>query len=945
MGDEADRPVHQPEAGGLIRFGPFEVDSGQRLLLRDGKRLRLGGRAMDILLTFLAEPGRLLPAEELAAKAWGGRGVENATLRAHILSLRRALGDGAEGAAVIQNVPARGYRFAATVERADAPPMPQHSLLQKPADPQDAQRMVGRSAIVASLCASLKRRRLVSIVGPGGIGKTTVASAARDAFGTACADGTHWVDLGGLARGDSVAEAIAISLGLANFRHDPTPGLLAWLAGKNMLLVLDCCDRVVEDVAAFAERAMHDVPSLHILSTSREVLRASGEHVVRLAPLAAPPEEAALSLEEAASYPAIQLFTERAASVLGGFALTQANLAAVSRICTRLDGIALAIELAASHLVGIDVDRLADLLDNKFRLLAAGRRTALPRHRTMHAALEWSFATLTPHEHNALLCLAVFEGDTELAPIHAVAGDNLSTEQLIEALGKLVDKSLVMTRLAPAGLGYRMLDTTRSFALDRLAESGRLEEVSHRHAKAMIATLHRIEIETQGMYVADWLAPRRREAGNARAALNWAYASPRGEDVRLALSATIVRMLYELSLADQCRRRAAQALDEMARTRRDDPPLEMRLKIYMAFASVYTVGPSDDALAMLERVAAIASETGEANFHATALWGLWSVCIFRGEPEKSLVFAKLFESLEGGPPDAVRRLLVDRMLGTTYHLTGDQEAARARLDRVSKDFDPALHGWNTLGAHINHGLMSRVYLSRVLWMQGFPEQALQLCNECLSTLEREGHAIALCHALFEVAFPINYLNGRMDAVHESVAKLRELAARHGLAIFAASATLAQAALDAAEHGADFAIYWDASRTLRALRYTRQGDLLGGIIITEALRRGDSAAGLAWLDPMLEGCEATGLKTWLPELLRLRGELAASLNDENTRATLDAALANARRHGARLLELRILMSRLRLLEGEDPGELRRLAAHFTEGFGTADLLEARKILEK
>jgi predicted ATPase/DNA-binding winged helix-turn-helix (wHTH) protein len=940
------------QASGTICFGPFEVDVKRRLLMRASRPIPLGSRAMDILIAFLARPNQLITTRELLACAWPRTTAVQANLRAQIAVLRRVLGEGEKGRRFIQNVPGRGYRFIYALESqtrdvpGESPASSQH--WQAPS----GTRILGRDDLLADILARLPHRRLLTLVGPGGIGKTTVALAIANAFGPTRVDGVRWVDLSGLTREDSAAEAIAVAIGLVNFTGDHSPAVISWLRDKRLLLVLDCCDRVVDSVAVLAEMILSATTEVHILATSRETLRAAGEHVIRLPPLSLPFGAGGLPAEQAMSYPAIQLFAERAASVLGGFILRDDDVPHVARICARLDGIALAIELAAGHLVAIELRSLAALLEDKFRLLPIGRRTALARHRTMNAVLEWSFDTLSMSERELLLGVAIFEGEFELAAVRAViSGGELSKQDSAEAISRLVDKSLVATRITAAGLTYHLLDTTRDFALGRLREAGRIHEISRRHAVFLLDTLRRIETESHGLGAADWSEVRRRELANMRAALNWVYESDAADSLKLALSAVAARILLDLSLVEQCRRRATQALLWMAQHQAHDLALEMRLRKVLALASYYTPGPVAETVEMLERAFAISESLNDVEFRAIALWGLWSVSIFRNEPEKALSFAQRFRGTRADLSDDARDLIADRMTGIALHFLGDQAGARDCLERVSARFDPMLHSWNNLGSHVDHGLMARVYLARVLWLRGEPARGLRMCEDSVEALRVRGHAIARCHGLFEIAIPLDYMSGNFEAANANLFLLQDLAAEHGLAIFQAGAVWTALAFSAIREKTDLGACRAAARALRECRYDAQYPWLSGILAEEALRRGDVADGLEWISPCLAQDNGASSGWWSAELQRLRGELVAAGAAPAMRAValavLQQSIDTARRQGAVALELRSTISLVRVDRGYRARadlklELDVVLGKFPEGSETLDLIAARRL---
>jgi DNA-binding winged helix-turn-helix (wHTH) protein len=384
-------------------FGSFRLIPAQRMLLDDGKPLSLGSRAFDILLALVESAAETIPNEKLIARTWPDTVVAEGALRVHVAALRRALGDGREGRRYVANNPGRGYTFVAPVTREQACPDP------APAEgavvnnlPAPITRIVGRDDTIAGLATQLGRRRFLTIVGPGGIGKTTVAVAVADIVRASYKDGAWFVGLASLADPDLVRSALGTALRIPPSGADPLRGLAAWLRDKTTLIVLDSCEHVIDPTAALAEAVLRAAPAVSILTTSREPLRAEGESLHRLAALELPADSVDLAAGDALHYSAVQLFNERAMAVVDGFVLADADVSAVLEICRRLDGIPLALELAAARVDVFGVHDLAAHLNDRFWLLTSGRRTALPRHQTLGAALDWSYQLL-PEEERAVL--------------------------------------------------------------------------------------------------------------------------------------------------------------------------------------------------------------------------------------------------------------------------------------------------------------------------------------------------------------------------------------------------------------------------------------------------------------------------------------------------------------------------------------------------------------
>lgn len=374
-----------------LAFGPFRLLPKARLLEKDGNPVHIGGRALDILIFLAERAGEVVGKRELVSRVWADVNVDEGSLRFHVSALRKVLGDSASGARYVVNVPGRGYCFTAPIVRTETEPAA--TPAGSPPLPAQIARMIGRTETIEKIAAELARHRLVTVVGPGGIGKTTVALAVGHRQLGAFAGMVRFVDFGSLRDKRLVPSALASALGLSVSSDNPLPSMLAFLREKRMLLIFDSCEHLLESLAMLAESIIREAPEVSILATSRESLRAEGEQVHRLFPLDCPPERATITAPDVLAYPAAQLFVERIAASLGGFELGDAEAPVVAEICRKLDGIALAIELAAGRVNAYGIQGIATLLNSRFSLLWQGRRTAVPRHQTLSAALGWAGAT------------------------------------------------------------------------------------------------------------------------------------------------------------------------------------------------------------------------------------------------------------------------------------------------------------------------------------------------------------------------------------------------------------------------------------------------------------------------------------------------------------------------------------------------------------------------
>jgi predicted ATPase/DNA-binding winged helix-turn-helix (wHTH) protein len=494
---------HSQSIVGAFSFGPFLLLPAQQLLLQEGTPVRIGSRALLILTALVENVGELVSKSELMARAWPNAVVEESNLKVHIAALRRALGDGQRGHRYLVTINGRGYSFVAPVEYSEQSVELSGELIGEPGAPSAQQggpgqpachlpvaltQPIGRADTVARLHEALSGHRLVTVLGPGGIGKTTVALCTAQACLHSYAGGARFVDLASIAGPGAFYTAIASALGLTLHRGDKLAPLVAHLQDRQMLIVLDTCEHVIEEAALFAEEVTRAAPNVVIMATSRQPLRASGEYLHRLPPLQSPPDAAGLTAAEALTFSAVRLFVERAAAGHQGYELNDEDAPIVAGICRSLDNIPLAIELVATRFDAFGLRGLSLLLNDGRRLLNQRRRTTLARHQTLGAALDWSYALLPEVERTILRRLSVCDGAFTLEAAAALAEDGeITPSDVIGGVVQLVEKSLLMADVSGTVTRYQLLHITRAYALQKLAESGELEAVAGKRSYLVAA--------------------------------------------------------------------------------------------------------------------------------------------------------------------------------------------------------------------------------------------------------------------------------------------------------------------------------------------------------------------------------------------------------------------------------------------------------------------------
>jgi predicted ATPase/DNA-binding winged helix-turn-helix (wHTH) protein len=477
-------------------FGPFEFFPERQLLLKGGAPVRVGGRALDLLTALVRNAGKVVTKRALIAHAWPSVVVDEANLKVNMSALRRALGDGHDAAEYIATVTGRGYRFVAPIQvGGDHPPLSASTRTNQASRSNLAiatTRILGRADVIESISRDLSKSRLISIVGPGGIGKTTVAVAIAESFLDRFPDGVWFVDLATIENEKLLPSAVAIAVGSGGQLPNTLDALCELLASRELLLILDSCEHMIDAVAACANRILASASGVRLLVTSREALMLSGERVRRLPSLAVPPASDHMNAREALTFSAIQLFVERATESCETFSLLDETAPIVADICRKLDGLALAIELAATRVDAFGVRGLQRQLSDRL-LPLAGLRSGPERHRTLTATIEWSYGLLADREAQVLRAVSAFAGSFNAEGAAAVAG--VPPSDATELLAQLAAKSLLSVDIDGDRIAYRLLETTRAFCMERLRQDGSHSPIMQRHARYICELLHRATSE------------------------------------------------------------------------------------------------------------------------------------------------------------------------------------------------------------------------------------------------------------------------------------------------------------------------------------------------------------------------------------------------------------------------------------------------------------------
>ena len=947
--------------GHAISFGPYRLVAAQRLLLEGDKPVRLGSRAFDILTALVERAGEVIGKDELIARAWPQTFVEEANLKIQVSALRRALGDGQGGHRFILTIPGRGYNFVAPTALEQAPqgalppttapaPTATHNL------PHAITRMIGRENAVAAIISQLSQERLVTVVGAGGIGKTTVALAVAERMIPAYEHGVWLVDLAPLGHPRLVASTAATALGLEIQGEDPLPALSAALRDRRTLLLLDNCEHVIEETANLARALLSGAGDVGILATSREPLRIAGEREYHLGPLSSPQPSSTLTAAEAEIFPAVRLFVERASAVVEDFTLTDANALLVGEICRRLDGLPLAIELAAPRVGVLGVEALAARLNQSLPLSAARRRTGMPRHRTMRAVLDWSYRLLREDEQTVLRSLGIFaDGFTVEAAASVGMEPGTTHADAIDRLADLVTRSLVVADVNGDQPWFRLLDTTRAYAIEKLDESGERERLERRRAEHYLQFFTLAEAEYEKLPAAQWLAAYERQLDDLRAALNWAF-SPRGDaSLGVALTAVSVPMWTHLSLMEECRISVKRALISVAAGVRREAATVMKLHVALALSEMCTRGMGAETGSIWTTALELAEELGDGEYQLRSLWGLWLFHRARGQHATALELAQRFCAVADTRPESNDRFVGERMVGESLHYLGFHGTAWRHLERVINDNVGRDHRSSASRFLFDSRTSARISQARILWLQGYPDRAMRTAATSIEDARAAQHAISLCYALAHAACPIALWVGNEAAAAKYISMLTDHATDRALPNWHAMGRCYEGvlALSRGDLSGSLQLLYEGLGALEAttpgLHY---GMILGSLALSLGLA-GQVAEGLVKIDEVIARAERTGEHWLTAELLRIKGELSllqGSAAVEPAEFLFREALSRARDQAALSWELRAATSLARLLRSQNRSAdalavLQPVYDRFTEGFDTADLIVAKGLLRE
>jgi len=948
--------VQQP----IFTSGDYEVDLARRELRSGGVPVPIGNRAFELVEVLVRSAGDLITKNDLMKRVWPGTIVNDNTLQVHIAAVRKALG---ERRSALKTEAGRGYRLLGdwTVRYngsshvpAIAEPAPAPRERQTTNFPAAVTALVGRAAAAARLGALVSAYRVVTLTGPGGIGKTTLAlQVARDLLDN-FDDGGWLVELAALRDPNLVPAAAAGVLGLRFGREAISAEAVARALGDaELLLVLDTCEHLVDAVAELAEMVVRFCPRVTVLATSREVLRIDGEYVYRVPPLDVPPaaeDGAGDGAEDVLAHSAVALFIARLRALSAEFSVTPANLMAIVEICRRLDGIPLAIEFAAARAATLSIAQVALGLEDRFGLLTSGRRTALPRHRTLRAALDWSFELLSPAERQVLCRLSVFAGWFSLeAAVTVACCDDVDEPKSVETAANLVAKSLVSTSSRGPVVRYRLLDTTRAYAAAKLAECGDGDKVARYHAKFFHDALGRLDAQATRADPEEGFAAYADQLPDVRVALEWSFSQRGDRTIAIGLAAAASQYFLELSHLTECLRWTEQALGVLDGSWVGSRA-EMKLRAAHGLSLMFTVGNTEEVGTSLVRAMELAEALNDVPSQLLMLRSMHiymtRIGDFRGAVEVSARCQKVAKSFD----DPFGMIMAGWMFGVAHHLEGDQAIGLTYCESARTQASDYQRG------HLAHmGFDDRnialIALARALWLRGYPDRAVETARFAIREAEVLQHPVTLCITMIWTVYVFLWI-GDWPSAEEIVERLVALATRYSLGPHQSVAfgLKGQALVGRGDLSGGVPLLRQHLATLRRARHQVLTTVFATALAEALLKAGEASEALEVVDEVI--AEIGTAKTFdLPEIYRVKGMILASsarFDPVGAERSLLRALEIAREQSALGWELRAAMDLARLWRNagrvaEARDLLVPLNARFTEGLASADLRAAASLL--
>ena len=882
-------------------FGATVVVPRRREVLRRGAKVDIGSRAFDLLLFLVESRGMVISKEVIVERVWNNRAVEDNTVEVQISALRHALG---EDRLAIRTVSGRGYQFVGDLmsagprsERVTATRTESPAYLGTPL-PADVCPIVGREGALSDVRTSVQKNRLVTLVGTGGVGKTKLAFEVARQLLSSFKDGVCVAELAATTAVEHIPTTLAISLGYPPGDGTPSLERLApTLASRQILVVLDNCEHLIDGAASIVERLLQVAPLVTVIATSREPLRISGEVVYRVPSLEVPPDD---DCEAAREYGAVKLFEERVGASIQLDDDRSGQLRLASRICRQLDGIPLALQLAAACVPIFGLQGTADRLENRFQILTRGARTVLPRQQTLRATLDWSYGLLSDVQQKVLRRLSIFAGPFTFESAQSIAScEHVDADLVFSTLVELVDKSLVAVVMRTGGARYRLLESTRAYGRERLRTSGESHAWSRRHAGYYLETFAMAERQAVARMDVDWSGIYEPHLDDLRAAILWAGSADGDMNIAAELTVASIPFFMHLALLNECLAHVDETLEWL--TSEGEQTSERHMKLYAARGMCllcHTVAPmTGDAFDLAIQAA---KHTGNLGFQLLGMWGRWMCHYLNGEFEPAVALAQQFNEDSEASPNAFDKLAAHRLMGMSHLFKGDVGAGVREL-KLASDGRARLTKAQRMRFLYDEKMLSNTSLALALWFEGNTDAAQDAARRAVEDARELDHPVSICYALSEGVCTLALLCGDEALLKEAVEALKVETQRHSLSTWRARTRMWVGLLDlrAGNASAYDQIIYPAMTEIGSKRFYISLTPFVSETVESLIRHGRLEQAADLIDSSLDRAMRTDDTCSIPELQRVKAKvLVATTGDIGLQAAqslLQEAVGRAERY--------------------------------------------------